>query len=89
MTEKRNKMWSKGFEILQNIQDIFNLKNMKRNTDKLARVTQCRTNAKWNHSNYDNEENDFDIKKMIPAKILQMTKKLDDKSHLEENAVTS
>ena len=62
-------MWNDGFQILQNIQDIFNLKNTKRTKYKLTSSTTFR--SKKNNDFMDKEDNDEDF--VIPDKILQMT----------------
>ena len=44
--DKRDKMWNEGFQILQNMQDIFNLKNMTKPKDKLLTSTTFRSKEK-------------------------------------------
>ena len=42
-SEKKDLIWKKGFDIMENIQNTFNLKKLSRLPDKLTAKTKCKT----------------------------------------------
>ena len=61
--KKKAFMWEKGVEILQNNQDLFNLKNMKRVKDHLHTSTKLRSKEKSDFNvEDDSDDNMFSFK---------------------------
>ena len=78
-------MWKDGFRILQNIQDIFNLKKMPKTKDNLLTSTTFRSKNKGGFQ--DDENCDEDI--IIPENLLQMNKLDDNKSEPNVDILTT
>ena len=63
-------MWEKGVEILQNNQDLFNLKNMKRVKDHLHTSTKLRSKEKSDFNvEDDSDDNMFAFKELLETNM--------------------
>ena len=66
-------MWKKDFEILQNNQDIFHLKNMKRVKESLITSTKLRSKEKNFNVEDDTDDNIFSFEEFLGFKIQDKT----------------